>query len=125
MKQNKMTKEQLSNLSDDVRIPTEILLDRVKGFETYRKVAVSEEGGIAFFFSDERIDGLTITADIEIYADGTVSASVIPYRAGPDGLELFQSEDEPIELWDVEEEPPYEESIRLIHDRLGRPLLSA
>lgn len=116
-----MTKEQLSNLSDDVRIPTELLLERLLDLGDLlpiRKTAISEDGGIAFFFSETRADGLTLTADIEIYADGTVSASVIPYSTEAEGLDVFQSSAEPVELWDIEEEPPFEETIRYIQERL-------
>jgi hypothetical protein len=116
-----MNKEQLSQLSDDVRIPTEILLERLKTLTDLpvRKTATSDEGGVAFFFSEPREDGLLLTADIEIYADGSISASVIPYLMTNEGLDVFQSEEEPIELWDIEEEPPFEETIRHISERLG------
>lgn len=122
-----MNKEQLSNLSDDVRIPTEILLSHLRSITSLpiNNTAVSEDGGIAFLFSADRSDGLRMTADIEIYGDGTVSASVIPYAAGADGLDVFQSEDEPIELWDIEEEPPFEETIRHIHERFGLDIVTS
>lgn len=115
-----MTKEQLSSLSDTVRIPAELLIQRLLSTPTLsvKSTALSEEGGIAFFFEEEK-DGLKITADIEIHPEGEVSASVIPFIQGPDGWDVFQSEDEPIDLWDVEEEPPFEETISLICQRFG------
>lgn len=116
-----MTKEQLSNLSDDVRIPTEILLERLRTITSLpiRKAAISEDNGIAFFFSEALPSGLTMTADIEIHSDGTISASVIPYTLTPEGLDVYNAEAEPVELWDIEEEPPFEETIRHIHERMG------
>jgi len=116
-----MTKEQLSLLPDEIRISVEILLERLKDFPLLpiRKTATSEDGGIAFFFSTPRPDGITITADIEIYGDGTVSASVIPSSDLSGELDVYETEEEPVELWDVEEEPPYEETIRYICTRMG------
>lgn len=118
-----MTKEQLSQLADDVRIPTEVLLDRLRSVPQLPliKTAISEDDGIAFFFSHPRPDGITITADIEIDADGTVTASVIPYQLLAEGNDVYQSEEEPIELWDVEEEPPYDGTIDHILERFGLP----
>ena len=117
-----MTKEQLSTLTDDVRIPTELLLERLVELKfPPNSAALSEDSGIAFFFESLN-RGLRITADIEIHGDGSVSASIIPYISGPDGYDIYQSEEDPLELWDVEEPPPFEETIRYIGERLGRPL---
>ena len=119
-----MSQEQFSSLSDDVRIPAELLTQRLEFSLSLKPKgrAISDDGGIAFFFEAEK-EGLKMTADIEIYADGSVSASVIPYIHTPEGWDIYQSEEEPIELWDVEEEPPFEETIALIHQRFGITLL--
>ena len=116
-----MTKEQLTQLTDDVRIPTEILLEKLRSSTTLpiQKTAATPDGGIAFFFSRKRDDEITMTADIEIYPDGSASASVIPYVTTNEGQDVFQSEFEPIELWDIEEEPPFDETLRHIHERFG------
>lgn len=117
-----MTKEQLSELNDDVRIPTELLLERLEEIDLIpNTTAISEEGGVAFLF-ESITRGLKITADIEIHCDGTISASVIPYFLGPDGYDTYQSEQDPLELWDVEEPPPFDETIRYICEKLDRPL---
>ena len=114
-----MNKEQLSGLSDDVRIPTEELRQYLKDTQFLPKtLALSEDGGIAFFWEEEK-NGLVMTADLEIYFDGTASASVIPYRKTNEGHITSETEEEPIELWDIEEAPPYEESLRMIQFRLG------
>lgn len=111
-------KDQIAKLSDDVRIPTELLLDRLEAIQSLKIInsALSEDGGIAFYFESEK-GGLKMTADIEIDGDGTITASVIPYINQGDGYDVFQSEEEPIELWDVEEPPPFDETIRHIHER--------
>lgn len=116
-----LNKEQLTQLSDTVRIPTELLLDRLELIPGFKIIAsaLSEEGGIAFFFEEQKND-LKMTADIEIHSDGTASASVIPYIKLSDGHDVYQSEEEPIELWDIEEPPPFEETIRHIHERFGK-----
>ena len=115
-----MTQEQLSTLPDEARIPTELLIERLQSIPSLKIInsGLSESGGIAFFFENMKGD-LRMTADIEIEADGTVTASVIPYVNTDDGYDVFQSETEPIELWDVEEPPPFEETIRIISDRFG------
>lgn len=114
-----MNKEHLAKLSDDVRIPAEEIFQYLKDIAFPPKtIALSDGGGIALFWEAEK-DDLLLTADIEIYHDGTVSASVIPYQSTKDGHVTAETEDEPIELWDIEEPPPYEESIRLIQSRLG------
>ncbi len=118
-----MTKEQLSTLSDEVRIPTELLLDNLRSIKDLPIInaALSDSGGVAFFFRNQREDGLVLTADIEIDGDGSVTASIIPYADGNEGLDVFQSEAEPIELWDIEEEPPFDETVRRIKERLTFP----
>ena len=117
-----MTKEQLSTLNDDVRIPVELLFERLKEINYLPKsTAISEDGGIAFFF-EEDTRGLKVTADIEIHGDGAISASVIPYLLGPECHDVYQSEEDPLELWDVEEPPPFDETIRYICKRLDHPL---
>jgi len=114
-----MTKEQLAQLTDDVRIPTELLLERLKELAlSPQSAAISPDGGIAFFFETVKEPDLKLTADIEIYADGTISASVIPFIHTPDGYDTYVDESEPIDLWDVEEPPPFDETIRLIQNRL-------
>jgi hypothetical protein len=119
-----MTKEQIAQLPDDVRIPTELLLDRLDSIPSLKIInsALSEDGGIAFYFEEEKGE-LKMTADIEIDSDGTITASVIPYINLGDGYDVFQSEDEPIELWDVEEPPPFDETIRHIHERFNIALV--
>ena len=120
-----MTKEQLSALTDDVRIPTELLFEKLLEVTLSPKsTAVSEDGGIAFFFEHDT-RGLRMTADIEIHGDGSISASIIPYLLGHDGYDVYQSEEDPLELWDVEEPPPFDETIRYICDRLDYPLEAA
>jgi len=114
-----MTKEQLSNLSDIVRLPLEVLLSQLPETKLHLKTAaVSTDGGVALFFEAEKA-GLLMTADIEIHEDGAVSASVIPYVEQSDGHHIFESESEPIDLWEVEEAPPFEETLNRIQIRLG------
>lgn len=116
-----MTKEQLSQLSDEVRIPTELFLDHLKrcGLKV-SSMAQSPEGGIAFFF-ENTVDDLLMTADIEIHADGEVSASIIPYQDTPSGHVVYPGTlHEPlIDLIEVQEEPPYEEVLNRIISRLS------
>ena len=114
-----MTKDQLSSLPDDVRLPAEVLFDHLRG--TALKpltVALSDEGSVAFFFESE-IDGIKITADIELFPDGIATASVIPYVKTDEGWDTYNSPDEPVELWEIEEPPPFEETIAIILARFG------
>ena len=113
-----MTKDQLSSLPDEIRLPAEVLFDHLR--TTALKpaaTAVSDEGSLAFFFESET-DGIKVTADIELFPDGTATASVIPYVKTDAGWDTFQSPDEPVELWEIEEPPPFEETISLILTRL-------
>ncbi len=114
-----MTKEELTSLSDIVRIPLEVLLEQLPATKLRVKTsAISPDGGIALFFEAQK-SGLLMTADIEIHEDGAVSASVIPYVEQSDGHHLFEDDQEPIDLWEVEEEPPFEETLNRIQTRLG------
>lgn len=114
-----MTKSQFSAFPDDVRIPAEVLLDLLAEINLMPdSSALSPEGGIAFFFQRDK-GALLMTADIEIHANGDVSASVIPYMTAPDGHDVFESEEEPIDLWEIEEPPPFHESLLRIQERLG------
>lgn len=118
-----MTKEQLSQLVDEVRIPTEILLERLTELSMIpHDAAISDSGGIAFLFEATK-GNLTMTADIEIDHDGTVTASVIPYVKTPAGLDVYVNkadpDDNPIQVWEVEEPPPFDETILLIRQLLG------
>lgn len=116
-----MTKDQLSNLPDDVRLPAEVLFDHLRGTPLRPlSVALSDEGSVAFFFEHEA-DGIKITADIELFPDGTATASVIPYVKTDEGWDTFQSQAEPIDLWEIEEPPPFEETIALILGRFRIP----
>jgi hypothetical protein len=117
-----MTKEQLSSLPDDVRIPAELLLERLKEISLpVHDILLPEEGGIIFVFEGVTPANIVMTADVEIESDGTTSASIIPYYS-PSGREddftVFQSEETPIELWEIEEPPPFEETLSIIKDRL-------
>ena len=88
-----MTKEHLAQLPDDVRIPTEILLERLKELSfPPQSAAISPEGGIAFFFEQVKEPDLKLTADIEIHSDGTISASVIPFLRTADGYDTYVDE---------------------------------
>jgi hypothetical protein len=117
-----ITKDQLAQLADDVRLPAELLFERLKELKfPPASVAANGAEGLAVFFERE-VGGLVMTADIEIESDGTISASIIPYLRGPDGLDLFQDPTEPIDIWEVEEEPPFEESLTRIRERLNLPL---
>jgi hypothetical protein len=114
-----MTKDQIALLPDDVRLPAELLFERLKEINLLpASVATDGADGLALFFERE-VGGLKLTADIEIESDGTVSASVIPYILGPDGYDIFQDAAEPVDLWEIEEEPPFEESLTRIQSRLG------
>ena len=114
-----MNKEQISNLSDDVRIPLEELRQYLKDINFLpATIALSPEGGIALFWEAEKGE-FKMTADIEIYPDGTASASVIPYVLTETGHVSAETEENPIEMWDIEEPPPYEESIKMIQFWLG------
>ncbi len=114
-----VTKEQLQQLVDDVRIPAEILLERLGELDLAPKTAaVGDDGSLALFF-EKTISDVHLTADIEIEPNGTVSASIIPYIPGPDGLDIYQDPDEPIDLWEVEEPPPFEETLAIIRARFG------
>lgn len=113
-----MTKDQLANLPDDVRLPAEVLYDHLRGTPLRpTSVALSDEGSVAFFFEHET-DGIKMTADIELFPDGSATASVIPYVKTDEGWDTYQSPTEPIELWEIEEPPPFDESISLILARL-------
>ena len=110
-----MTKDQLTSLPDDVRLPAEVLFDHLR--ETSLKpltVALSDEGSVAFFFETTAADGIKITADIELFPDGSATASVIPYTLTAEGWDTYHSPDEPVELWEIEEPPPFEETIAII-----------
>ena len=117
-----MTKEQLSSLPDDVRIPAELLLERVKEISLpVRDILLPDEGGITFVFEGVTPANIVMTADVEIEPDGTTSASIIPYYSptgNEDDFTVFQSEETPIELWEIEEPPPFEETLAIIKDRL-------
>lgn len=113
-----MTKAQLTSLPDDTRIPAELLLDRLREMKLAPKSTLADENGGVVFFFESQVDDVTMTADIEIEPSGTVSASIIPYVPGPDGLEIFQNLNEPVDLWEIEEPPPYEESLLRIVGRL-------
>ena len=113
-----MTKEQLTKLDDIVRIPAEEFRQHL--IETAflpKEILAGDDGGIVFLFENTH-DGIVFTADVEIEANGTVSASVIPYTSTPEGLELYCSEFEPVDVWEVEEEPPFEETLLRIRTRL-------
>ena len=118
-----MTKQQLSRLSDDVRIPAEIVFDYLRRLNFLpENVILPEVGGIVLFFTRDRGD-ITITADVEIDENGTVTGSVIPMLNTPDGLKVVEDPDLlakfPIDYWDIEEVPPYEESFWHIRQRFG------
>lgn len=118
-----MTKEQLSQLPDDVRISAELVLEHLKTINfPPQTMAVNEDGGLAIFFQTD-YDGLVVTADLEIDKNGEITASVIPYVTGPEGHSVLSDTERlkkhPIDLWDVNEPPPFEESFRHIRFRLG------
>lgn len=118
-----MTKQQLSTLPDDVRIPAEIVFDHLKWIHFLpQNVIMTQENGIVLLFSRER-DGLTITADIEIGPDGSVTGSVIPLINSPEGAKILEDPELlkkfPIDYWDIEEAPPFEESLWHIRQRFG------
>lgn len=121
-RKDNMTKDQLSNLPDDVRLPAEVLFDHLRGTLLRPvSVALSDEGSVAFFFETAPEDGIKLTADIELFPDSTATASVIPYIITDEGWDTYQSQDEPIELWEIEEPPPFEETISLILSRFKLP----
>ncbi len=114
-----MNHQELLSLPDIVRLPYEVLRDRLTELKfPPAGIALSPDGGLGVFFEAPKGD-LKITADIEIDPDGSVTASVIPYTLGPDGHDVYNGQDEPIDLWDVEEEPPFEETLVHIRFRLG------
>ena len=120
-----MTREQLSGLSDDVRIPAEIVFEYLKSLNFFpHNVIITgiDRSGIVLLFTRDRGD-ITITADVEIDENGTVTGSVIPMLNTPDGLKVVEDPDLlakfPIDYWDIEEVPPYEESFWHIRQRFG------
>jgi len=120
-----MTKQQLSSLPDDVRIPAEIVFDYLRRLNFLPENVIItglDRSGIVLLFTRDRGD-ITITADVEIDKNGTVTGSVIPMVNTPDGLKVVEDPDLlakfPIDYWDIEEVPPYEESFWHIRQRFG------
>tara|TARA_R110000868_G_scaffold68695_2_gene203119 strand:+ start:3016 stop:3408 length:393 start_codon:yes stop_codon:yes gene_type:complete len=118
-----MTKEQLSKLPDVARIPAELLFEHLKSSHFMPdNVFLTPEDGIVLLFSRIR-ENLTITADIEIDSAGTVTASIIPYANNTTGMMILEDPELlklfPIDYWDIEEEPPFEESLHHIRQRFG------
>jgi len=120
-----MTKQQLSSLPDDVRIPAEIVFDYLRRLNFFPGNVIFtglDRSGIVLFFTRDQGD-ITITADVEIDENGTVTGSVIPMLNTPDGLKVVEDPDLlakfPIDYWDIEEVPPYEESFWHIRQRFG------
>lgn len=113
-----MSNTSLLALDDSIRIPAELLLAHLKELKlTPTQCRVSPEGSLMFLFETEKSNGVVLTADIEIEEGSVASASIIPYKRSEDGLEYLPDEAEPLDLWEIEEEPPYLETVQRIVDR--------
>jgi hypothetical protein len=83
-----MTKDQLSQLPDELRIPAEVLFDHLRTTPLRPvTIALSDENSVAFFFERETEPDLKITADIELFPDGIATASIIPFFKTAEGWE--------------------------------------
>ena len=114
-----MNKEELQKVDDAIRAQGETLREHLKevGLEP-KEIMVTEEGGLVFLFENPNYPGLHLTADIEFDPNGEITASVIPYKDSGAGLVVYSDPDEPVDLWDVEEEAPFQESVAIIKQRL-------